>query len=171
MSRLVFALSFDRLLPTWAADVSEKSHTPIIATTISTLGIIAVCLLSIYTNVLAVFRNLTLLFLLIYVISSVAAAVLPYRRRDLYDASPKLFGNWGKVPVITIVGISSAIANGIIAYLAATKTQVSGGCSTGSIITLVLTATVGGLAYLISKISMRRQGLDLKLAMTELPPE
>lgn len=171
ISRLIFALSFDRLIPQWAASVREKSHTPVIATVIATLGIIAVCLLAIYTSVLTVFRNVTLIFLVIYVISSFAAAILPYRRRDLYEASPKLFGSAGKVPVITIVGGASVIANGIIAYLAAVKPQVSGGYSTGSIITLAAVAGVGAVAYVISRLTLRRQGVDLKLAMTELPPE
>ena len=36
---------------------------------------------------------------------------------------------------------------------------------------LGLAAGVGAVAYLISRLSLRRQGVDLKLAMTELPPE
>jgi hypothetical protein len=53
----------------------------------------------------------------------------------------------------------------------AVREQYSGGYSTSSIITLVVVATCGGVFYAISRWNMARRGIDLRLAMRELPPE
>jgi amino acid transporter len=171
ISRILFALSFDRLLPAWTTDVNPRTHAPTKSTAIAAGAIAIFTALGIYTSVLSVFRNFVLIFEVIFVIASVAAAILPYRRRDLYAASPKLFGRVAGVPAITVIGVVSAVANGIMAYLAATKPEISGGYDVGSVVTLVAVALVGVLAYGMSRVVLGRRGVDLSLAMRELPPD
>jgi basic amino acid/polyamine antiporter, APA family len=172
LSRLLFALSFDRILPPAVARVREKSHAPAIAAALLTVLMFAAAVLTIYTSVLTTLRNLSLVLSGVFVISSIVATILPWRRRDLYDQAPKVVGKqiFG-IPAITVIGAVSAIYWAIALYLGATKTQVSGGYDTASILTLVGTCVIGLIAYVISRIVMSRKGLDLDLALHELPPE
>lgn len=170
-SRVVFGLAFDRLLPNWTTEVSERTHSPVIATTISAIGITIFGVLSIYTSVLSVFRNIILIFAGIWVISSLGAALLPYRRRDLYAASPKVFKPIFGLPAVTVVGAISAVLSAFLLYLAASKPQISGGYDAGSIATLAAVVLLGPACYVMSRLAMRRRGIDISLAMQELPPE
>ena len=171
-SRVLFALSFDRLVPRWTTNVDKRSNAPVNAVLVALLVAMIFATLGIYTSVLTVFRNVTLVFLAIFVVASFAAIVLPYRRKDLYEASPKLFGRVGGVPLIVLIGLVSLAANGFLAYLAATKAEFTGGYDTGSVITLASVALVGVVAYVVSRAALSRKGrIDPALAMRELPPE
>jgi amino acid transporter len=172
LSRLLFALSFDRVLPTAVSNVRAKSHAPMTAAAIVTVLLFGFTLLIVYTSILQITRNFTLIAAGIFSISSFAAAILPWRRRDLYAQSPKVLGNriLG-LPAITVIGGLSCIYWLVGLYLGATKAQVSGGYDTTSVITLVGTCLIGAVAYVISRIALARKGLNLDLALHELPPE
>jgi amino acid transporter len=171
ISRLLFGLSFDRLLPAWTTDVSTRHHAPTKATAIAVIGITVFAILGIFTTVLTLTRNIILIFEVIFTIASVAAMVLPYRRRELYEASPKLLPDFGPLPGITVVGAMSAVLNAVLTYLVATKPEISGGYDTGSVITLIAVVVLGVLAYLISRTFLASRGIDLSLAMRQLPPD
>ena len=172
LTRLMFAMSFDRVLPTAVADVQERSHAPLKAAVIVAVLFIGTTILVVYTSILVATRNLGLVIAAIWAIASFTAAILPYRRRDLYDAAPKTLGkDFLGVPMITIVGGISCVFWGVATYLGATKTQVSGGYDTTSVISIAATCIVGIVVYLISRANLRRKGLNLGLAMHELPPE
>jgi amino acid transporter len=171
VSRLLFALSFDRLLPTWITDVNARTHAPTKATAVAVLGMTLFVALSIYTNAFTAFRNIILVFEVLFTLSSIAAVILPYRGREFYRASPKLFGTFMGVPTISILGAVSTVVNGLMVYFAASKTQISGGYDTASILTLIGVGTVGLFAYAASRYGLSRRGIDLSLAMRELPPE
>lgn len=171
-SRVVFALSFDRLLPTKMADVREKTHAPIYAVALITVGVLAFTVLGDETTLLSILRNLLLIVVAIFVMGSLAVTVLPYRRKDLYEASPKAFrGQLFGVPVISVLGMLSALGCAFLDVELATHTAYSGGYSTGSVITLVVVATLGLALYGTSRLTLQRRGVDLRMAMHELPPE
>lgn len=171
-SRVVFALSFDRLLPTRMAEVREKTHSPVYAVGLVMVGVLAFSALGDYTSLLTLFRNLVLVVIVIFIIGSVAAALLPFRRRELYERSPKILRRrWFGVPAIIVIATLSAVGNAAAAFLIATKPEISGGYSWDSVLTLALVATVGLFAWVISRSYLRRRGVDLDLAMRELPPE
>jgi amino acid transporter len=171
-SRLLFALAFDRVLPTKVADVRAKSHIPVVAIAIVSVVGAGLTFLTIETTVLTATRNSYLMVSAVFALSSIAAAVIPWRRRDLYERSPKMFGNriLG-VPAVTWLGGLSAIFWIYATYAGATKTQVSGGYSTSSVIVLAVMSLGGAVCYAVSRHNMRARGLDLSLAMHELPPE
>jgi amino acid transporter len=172
LSRLLFAMSFDRVLPTAVSNVRPKSHAPVVAAVIVTVAMFATTVLIVYTSVLQVTRNLGLVLAGVFVISSFVAAILPWRRPDLYRAAPKVLGErLAGIHAITVVGGLSCAFWLFALYLGATKTQVSGGYDTTSVLTLVGACGIGLVAYAISRISLSRKGLDLDLALRELPPE
>jgi basic amino acid/polyamine antiporter, APA family len=171
-SRIVFALSFDRLLPTTMADVRERTHAPVHAIALVALGVAIFTVLGDLTSLLTIFRNLILVAYALFVIGSICAMLLPYRRPELFAASPKVFqGRVLGIPVVSIVAAISALAFVALDVDIATKTQYSGGYSTSSIITIVAVATIGIVLYAVSRVVNARRGIDLRLAMHELPPE
>jgi amino acid transporter len=171
-TRVVFALSFDRLLPTKFADVHEGTRAPLYALAFVTVALVGWQVLGTYTGWQTLFRNLILVVYVIFVIGLTAAALLPYRRRDLYDASPQILrGRWLGLPRITLVSGVAALLFAFLAYLLATKPAYYGSYGWNSILTLVITGTLGGVLYAASRWWHRRRGLDLSMAMRELPPE
>jgi APA family basic amino acid/polyamine antiporter len=171
-SRVLFALSFDRLLPTKVADVNPRTNSPVKALIIVAIGFIVFTAVGIYTSVDSGFRNVILISGGIYALVSLAGAVLPYVRRDLYDSGPKAFsGRWLGLPPITVIGTISCLCNLGLTYLAATKPQLSGGYSAASIVVLAVITFAGLVLYVVSQASMRRRGMSLGLAMQELPPD
>ncbi len=172
LSRITFALSFDRLLPTWLTKVTANGS-PLTALTVTGVGMAGFTALAIYASFWTAFRNSTLLLGFVFTVVSLTATLMPWLRPKLFEASPKIFrGRWLSLPPIVIVGGLSTIANGFITYLAATKPALSGGYDTGSIVTLAVISLWGAILYLGARLVARSTGkLDPALAMRELPPE
>jgi amino acid transporter len=115
-TRVVFAAAFDRLLPEKAAEVDDRTGTPVVALMLMVVPSILVSFLFAYD--IFGFRSLTLVSTLVIAVTyfgtTIAATILPYTKPDLYNASPiagfKLFG----IPLITIAG---TIFGAFLAYL------------------------------------------------------
>ncbi|HEX4009304.1 MAG TPA: APC family permease [Solirubrobacteraceae bacterium] len=172
-SRLLFAFSFDRLLPRWVADVNPRLSSPVNALVVVFVLAVALAVLSIYTTALTVVANALLVFCVFWFASSLAAALLPYIRPELYAASPKMIG--GKiagVPMITIASGLSAVICVVLFVVVARNHAFSGNFPIQSIIALAVIGLFGPVAYFIAKVRLQRtEGIDLDLAMKELPPE
>lgn len=172
LSRVAFALSFDRLLPAFMSDVTAKRRVPRNAYILTAAGFTVFVALAIYSSFLSVFRDLTLLGAVGFALVSLAAALLPYVKPDLYEASPRAFkGTWLGLPPITVIGGISTIVNIWMAYVVITKPQITGGYSLGSIVTLVVVFGWGLVAYFIARLRTRSRGIGFGLATRELPPE
>jgi basic amino acid/polyamine antiporter, APA family len=171
-TRIVFALSFDRLIPTKLAEVSPRTHAPVYAVAFVGTIVMTLTIIGNTSTLLTLFRNFLLVSNAILAIGSLCAALLPYRRPELFAASPAVLrGRVFGVPVISFVSGISALAFAGLAVDIGARTQYSGGYSSGSVITLAITALCGGVLYAISRWNMSRRGIDLRLAMKELPPE
>jgi basic amino acid/polyamine antiporter, APA family len=171
-TRIVFALSFDRLIPTKLAEVSPRTHAPVYAVAFVGAIVLALTTIGNTSTLLTLFRNFLLVSNAILAIGCLCAAVLPYRRPELFAASPPaLRGRLLGIPVISIVsGVAALAFTGLVVDIGA-RSQYSGGYSSGSLITLAITALCGGVLYAVSRWNMSRRGIDLRLAMKELPPE
>jgi APA family basic amino acid/polyamine antiporter len=106
-TRVIFAAAFDRLLPEKVAEIEPHTRTPLYALVLMVVPSIIVSYLFAYN--LFNFRTLTLDSTLViavtYLGTTIAAIVLPYVKKDLYNASPiakyKILG----IPLITIAGV------------------------------------------------------------------
>jgi basic amino acid/polyamine antiporter, APA family len=172
MSRTMFAFSFDRLAPEWLASVSKR-HNPLAALGVTVAVCVPLIALVVYsTGFASAFRNLIAIGALIALMASIAVVALPYRRKDLYAASPEVApGKWLGRPRIVWIGAVAALYLALVLYLTLTKGQYSNGYSTSSVLTLIGIATAGFFVYAIAFAVRRRQGIDLSLAMRELPPD
>jgi amino acid transporter len=172
-SRLIFAMSFDRLLPTKAAYVSDRTHAPIVALAVSAVIAGVFVYLGTHGTILGdIFRNAVVLTAVVFLMTSIGATLFPFVRRDLYRSSPKAFGeSWFGLPPVTVIGGIASIVMALLLYTIVSHDEISGGFTTVSTITLIVSFTIGLAFYFGSRLYSRTRGIDLSLAMTELPPE
>lgn len=179
MTRVMLAMSFDRLLPEWVSRVSERLHTPVNAHVVYFLASIPVIwLYNTFTygegDAAVTWTSLTLGVTFacgyVFVATALAGALLPYRAKTAYEASPGAAYTLGGVPLVTVVGLLGAAFGVVFLYLFLTNEQLG--------LTSQLAYTVvGGVLlfsaawYLIAKTLRRQSGVDVSYAFREIPPE
>lgn len=171
ITRNIFALSFDRVFPSALADVSDRFHTPVKAIVLTfAIGVFMLYLL-IYTNLFFFLLNMTLGLSVATILPGIAGVLLPYRRKEIFDASPGFVkAKIGPVPVISILGVIVTISFAILSIIMATNPLLSGvtGGSLGFIAALII---IGFAVYYISRAYQKQKGIDIALAFQQIPPE
>jgi amino acid transporter len=173
VTRVIFALAFDRMLPIGLAKISERSQSPINAVILAVVVGILFTIGGSILNIANISANLSLFFALVLLAGSVAAVALPFRRPDLIK-------NPATNDVDRVAGIPTAALWGGLSTLCAlftvgviiSKPSVFGAFSLVSVGSLVVIFVSGPIIYLI--VRQRRlasSSIDLRLAMRELPPE
>jgi basic amino acid/polyamine antiporter, APA family len=106
-TRVVFAAAFDRLLPEKVAEVDSRTGTPIYALLLMTVPSIGIAYM--YNYNIANFYSFTLCSTLVIAVTflgtTIAAIILPYRKPELYKASPIAQYNVLGIPLITVAGV------------------------------------------------------------------
>lgn len=170
-SKYFFAWSFDRVIPSKFADINERFHTPY-------LSIIAIMVLGILLSIVYLFLGWssaftlgTVLWGLSYVVPGLALAAFPFVKKDIFAQAPGFVrAKVGSIPVMSIVGVITAISfagAGYIAYItpAATVPTLFGLYVTVGII------VIGFLIYFASWAYHKSRGLDLSKVLKSIPPE
>jgi basic amino acid/polyamine antiporter, APA family len=170
-TRSLFAWSFDRVIPDKASEVSERTHSPLVANGL----VLAVTLIYLAVIVFAGGGFLKLLYtsgiaeILTFFVVALAGIVFPYRRRRLYEASSVKATILG-LPALTLyAGVALAVY--ILFFISLCTADALGANGSDGIRATYIIAIVAVLVYPISKALNRRRGVDLGLAFTELPPE
>ncbi|MDG7002121.1 MAG: APC family permease [Nitrososphaerota archaeon] len=176
-SRILFAWSFDRLIPAKFASVSDRTHTPAFALGIvAILTIIVAALDAFYSSALGSFLATTLIVSIAFLPNGVTAAVLPFRRKDVYDMAPGLVKKKiGGLPLLTLSGLVHAVGFLVLIVLVFLEPSAAG-TSTGQISVGALAIILVGLLisiffYPLAKAVRKGSGIDLGLAFKEIPPE
>jgi len=173
-SRCIFAWSFDRIIPTAFARVSERFHTPTYSILLFLGGTIIATVLAYFTNFLSFFLSTIGLGYALRLIVYVAAAVMPYRKNSkrIYQLSP-LKPSILKVPLITIAGIVSCIFFTYMSYqtYSTLATRQFSFLLPAAISAIVLFGVLGLGIYQVAKMYWAKKGIDLGMAFRELPPE
>ncbi len=173
VTRVLFALSFDRLLPLWLAKISERNAVPTNAIIVALAGGIVFAIIASYLNLANIIANLALFVAISILACSVSALALPFRRPDLLlkpgtTELPKL----GGIPVAALWGAASSVLAVIVIALIISHPSVFGAFTFTSVLTLVLVLGAGPVIYLIARqMRLSSSSIDLRLAMRELPPE
>ena len=166
-TRYVFAFSFDRTFPTMFADISERFHFPIKAMLLSFAVQIIFLIFTAFTTLVGAFLNLTTIMAIVWAVGSLAAVLLPFRKKELAQPLP---GSKWKIPLISIMGAISFIINCGIVYFAST-TQLVGPSTPASAAALILIFVAGGVIFALRTYQLKRQGFSLKAVYSEIPPE
>ena len=179
MTRVMVAMSFDRLLPEWVSRVSERLHTPVNAHVVYFIASIPVIWL--YNNFAygegdnavswtSLTLGVTFACGYVFVATALAGALLPFRAKAAYEASPGSAYTIGGMPLVTAVGLIGAAFGVVFLYLFLTNDQLG--------LTSQLAYTVvGGVLlfsaawYLVAKQLRRSSGINVDYAFKEIPPE
>jgi amino acid transporter len=179
MTRVMLAMSFDRILPEMVSRVSGRFRTPVNAHLIYFLASIPVIWLY---NTFAygegdssvTWTSLTLGVTFacgyVFVATALAGAFLPFRAKTAYDASPGAKYTIGGIPWVTLVGLLGAAFGVVFLFLFITNEQLG-------LTTTLANTVIGGVLlfsaawYLVAKQLRRSRGIDVSYAFKEIPPE
>ncbi|PLS80004.1 MAG: hypothetical protein CYG59_10255 [Chloroflexi bacterium] len=176
-TRVIFAAAFDRLLPDVVTHVDPRTRTPIWALALMVGPGLVVSALFVW-DVLG-FKSLTLASTLViavtYLGSTVAAVLLPYTKKDLYDASPIAKYKVAGIPLISLAG---SIFGAFLLYLLyqwLVDPNELYGISYRNSASVIFMLVLYGLAvaiYVGARVYRRsQQGLDLSMVYKEIPVE
>jgi APA family basic amino acid/polyamine antiporter len=171
MTRVMVAMSLDRLLPESVSKVDEKRHTPANAHWIYFIASIPVILVY---NLWGAWAGLTLGVTFacgyVFVITCLAGALLPYRAKDVYEASPCAKYKIGNTPLVTVLGIVGFILGGVMVLMFMLYPQL-GLTSTLAYSVVFLVLVVSAAWYFIAKNTQKSKGINVDYAFKEIPPE
>ncbi len=181
MTRVMVAMSLDRLLPEWFSKVDEKLHTPVNAHLAYFLASIPVILAY---NLVPGWIGLTLGVTFgcgyVFVITCLAGALLPYRAKELYEASPGAKYKMGNLPTVTVLGVLGAVLGAlmVLAFLFAPQLGVLGNWDFSDFpshlwaqIIAAGIIVISWLWYVIVKRAQKSRGINVDYAFKEIPPE
>jgi APA family basic amino acid/polyamine antiporter len=170
-TRNLFAWSFDRLAPSAVAEVNEHLHTPLIATVIVAIWIEFLNYMNVYQGLSALLINVIAVMALAFIAVAVAAIIMPYTRPHLFNEAPTMVrAKVASVPWLTIAGVIMLVSWAFVLYVAFTTT-VFGQISVLSMIEAFAVPIIGVIYYLVVRYVRKRQGIQLKAAFQEIPPE
>src|ERR671919_594615 len=109
-TRVIFAAAFDRILPERMADVSEHRHVPVWALILMLVPSLVVGALYAYTDNFATYiLDAVLVITVTFFGTAIAATILPWRKRHLYQNSPIARYKLAGIPLISIAGFLTAV--------------------------------------------------------------
>jgi amino acid transporter len=171
MTRVMVAMSLDRLLPEWISKVDEKRHTPVNAHLAYFVASIPVILVY---NLWGAWAGLTLGVTFacgyVFVITCLAGMLLPYRAPDVYEASPGAKYKVGNTPLVTILGAVGFVLGGAMVLMFMFYSQL-GLTSTLAYIVVFAVLAVSAIWYFLAKSAQKAKGINVDFAFKEIPPE
>ena len=174
-SRIIFAMSFDRVLPEKLSEVNERWHSPTAAILVTMLvafiGNFAesdifvkypVPILTEYINSGGGVAATDIWDTAFFLLASLAGMLFVFRRKDIYDKSPYKPGK----SLVAVIGALATVANLYLLYLVATGWWFA----EPWIFTLFL-LVVGAIIYYYYRSKGSRVGVDYATIYAEIPPE
>jgi len=171
MTRVMVAMSLDRLLPEWVSKVDDRLHTPVNAHVAYFLASIPVILVY---NLWGPWYGLTLGVTFacgyVFVITCLAGALLPYRAKEVYEASPGAKYNLGSVPLVTVLGLTGFVFGAIMVLMFMLYPAL--GLTSQLAYTVVFgVLVVSAVWYILAKNTQKARGINVEYAFKEIPPE
>jgi basic amino acid/polyamine antiporter, APA family len=170
-TRVIFAAAFDRVLPDRAAEVSEKRKVPLYSLFLMLLPAVGLSALYAYNTTFVTYTlDATLVIAVTYLFSAIAVVVLPWRKRELWEASP---ASKVKVLGVPIVPVSGLITIGLLVFnlVEWLKNDLYFVNKPSSLVYMGAMYALAIVLYVGARIIRSRQGIDLGLINKEIPVE
>src|SRR5438132_10980663 len=182
-TRVIFAAAFDRVLPEFAANISSKRRVPYGALVFMIVPAILISLAwSFAPSIQTWFLWATGVIAITFLGTSIAAAILPWRRPDIFQNSPIARYKIAGVPAITITGLVSAafllfmlaewsfsaVYGTQLVDLSGSKLHVS---NPSTLIYFAGTYLLAIAIYVGARVIRKNQGIDLARIHREIPVE
>lgn len=169
-TRVVFAAAFDRVLPEWAAQTT-RGGVPYAALALMLIPSIPIAWLYAFSEDFETYTlDVAVIISITFLGSAIAAAILPWRRPDIYNASPIARYRVLGIPLITFAATMFAIFLGYCLFKWTTD-DVYGVNNKQSALYMAGLYVVALAIYLVARVVRRRQGMDLHMVHEEIPAE
>jgi len=170
-TRVIFAAAFDRVLPDRAAEVSEKRKVPIYSLVLMLLPAAGLSAVYAYNSTFVKYTyDATLVIAVTFLFSAIAVVLLPFVKKDLWQASPasriRLFG----VQVVPVAGWVTIGLLGFNLYEWLTNDNYYVNLHP-SLIFMGCMYLLAVIIYVTAWYVRKRQGIDLGLVNKEIPVE
>jgi APA family basic amino acid/polyamine antiporter len=175
-TRVIFAAAFDRILPEKVADVSERRHVPIWALVLMLVPSLVVSAFYAFTDTFkTLILDATLVIAVTFLGTAIAATILPWRKKRLYENSPMARYKVGGIPLITITGAITALFLGYNLYKWLWPPLSEGNLyainDADSLIFMGAMYLLALVIYVVAKVVRKQQGIDLAAIHQEIPVE
>jgi APA family basic amino acid/polyamine antiporter len=169
-TRVVFAVAFDRVLPEWVSKTS-RNGVPYAALALMLLPSIPISYFYAFGENFATYTlDATLVIAITFLGSAIAAAVLPWRKPEIYNASPIARYTVLGIPLVTVSAVLFAAF--LIFCLFKWLTDVTYGVNNPqSLIYMLVLYGVALAMYVVFRLVRRAQGMDLNMVYDEIPEE
>jgi APA family basic amino acid/polyamine antiporter len=175
-TRVIFAAAFDRILPEKVADVSERRHVPVWALVLMLVPSLIVSAFYAFTTVFkTLILDATLVIAVTFLGTAIAATILPYRKKRLYESSAMARYKIGGIPLITVTGALTALFLGYNLYKWLWPPLSEGNLyainNADSLLFMGGMYLLAVIIYVVAKIVRKNQGIDLGAIHKEIPVE
>jgi amino acid transporter len=175
-TRVIFAAAFDRLLPEKVAEVDPRTRTPIYALLLMVVPSLIVSALFAWNifNFQSLTLDSTLVIAITYLGSTVAAILLPYIKRELYESSPIAHYKVAGIPLITVAGVIFGAFLVFLLYqwiVDPLQLYGIGYRNTSSVIFMLILYATALIIYLGFKRYRKQEGINIDKIYQEIPVE
>ncbi|HXF36697.1 MAG TPA: amino acid permease [Actinomycetota bacterium] len=173
-TRILVAQALDGLLPEWFSRIHPRWKTPVNAHLAYFLASIPVIVA--YNTVDAWVRwtlGVTFANGAVMTLSALAAALLPYRAKAIYEASPGARYTLGGVPLVTVLGVLGFVLGSFMvgSFLFEEGLGLAYSIDAFPYYIVLGTAVFGLVVYWIMRTIKAQQGIKVEYAFAEIPPE
>jgi APA family basic amino acid/polyamine antiporter len=169
-TRVIFAAAFDRVLPEAAARVNNNG-VPVVAVILMLVPSIGLAALYSWNSTFHDYTlDATLVIAITFLGSAVAAAILPWRKPEIYNASPIARYKVAGIPLITFAASAFIVFLGFCLYKWF-QDDVYGVNKHSSLYFMAGLYVLAIVIYVASKLYRRSQGMDLSMVYGEIPAE
>ena len=170
-TRVIFAAAFDRVLPDRAAEVSEKRKVPVYSLILMLLPAAGLSAIYAYNATFVTYTlDATLVIAVTYLFSSIAVVILPWRKPELWQASPASRIKFLGVPIVPVAGVITVglLVFDLVEWL---WKKIYGVNNPDSLYYMAGMYVLAIILYIIARVVRRSQGIDLGLINKEIPVE
>ena len=174
--RNVFSWSFDRIVPSWFANLDSKRGSPYVAVLLIMILEVATVVGYYFTSLFTYYIYSSLMGFICFAIASLAAIYFPMRRKDIFDSSPDIVKKKiGNLPLISILGIAGFVLSAALAYasISPAVTPPPAGPPIVQFLSYAIDLVIifSGLGiYAVAHYYRKSQGLPLETAFGVIPP-
>jgi APA family basic amino acid/polyamine antiporter len=171
-SRLLLAMSFDRVLPDWFGEVNGKGVPSNAIWFCSIIAMLLTVAIQFETRISEVWFWASFATFLGLFGSLIAGTIFPYRQRSIYDVSPGAPLRVLGIPAITFFGVISAVCilGVLVVNLAAPGFgMLAGGSARWGLVTMIVAYVLFAIFYFVMKSVRAREGIDVSLAFKVIP--
>jgi len=171
MTRVMVGMSLDRTLPAWFSKVNPRFRSPVNAHVIYfVLGCVCIYGYNYWASWYTMTLGVTFACGYVFTISCLAAALLPYRAKALYEASPGAKYTLGGIPLVTIFGAIGFVFGlwALIMFLTKSAYGLTGRTPYIVVASIFIICVIG---YVIGRAYNKGKGIDVNYAFLEVPPE